>query len=147
MDNLKVINHKYKWRPIARSGGYSNVHTQLPNPFSEDGCWAPPWNPVAVISVSRVSSGWRLHLRIGPDLYRISKKGPKPKPVASSPQRLWACVRENPRPHCEIHHSLATPLGIEKLIPVFVIYHFSIILASLCCIVASRHLHTLVRMP
>ena len=43
-----VINHKHKRRPITRSGGHSSVHTQFSNPFSDDGCWDPPWNSVAV---------------------------------------------------------------------------------------------------
>ena len=48
MNNQKVITYKHKRRPIARSGGHSNVHTQFSNPLSDDGCWAPPWNSVAV---------------------------------------------------------------------------------------------------
>ena len=42
------INYKHKWRPITKSGGHSNVHTQFLNPFSDDDCWEPPWNPVAI---------------------------------------------------------------------------------------------------
>ena len=94
-----------------------------------------PWNPV-VVKYSRVSIGWWLHLQYGPQAHFVFPSEPWACTVPRSPN-TWARARTP-------LSTVATPLGIEKLIPVFYNLSSLIILLFPLHYLHSLHLfHTL----
>ena len=95
-----------------------------------------PWNPV-VVSVSRLSSGWRIHLQYrprSPSLYFLAS----PEPVQCRGRRILGCAPIKPPPP-----TVTTPLGIEKLIPsVYNLSSLIILLFLLHMYLHSLHLCT-----